>query len=139
MPKVSKKRKACKSNIHSRWNQNDENSDDNDTDEDFYCGAQPRRADNSSSSFITNLKFLQMIIDAASSCDCNGPRYKIEIASYQGFNCHLVMTCKCGNQKRIWAAPENFDEACLLACKLSGIKQGQIQDFMTFMNFGYHF
>ena len=47
------------------------------------------------------------------------------------------MTCKCGKEKRIWAAPENFDEACLLACKLSGIKQGQIQDFMTIMNFGY--
>ena len=80
---------------------------------------------------------LQMVVDAASTCDCSRPRYKIQIASFQGFNCHLVMTCSCGNQKTIWAAPENFDEACLLACKLSGIKQGQIQDFMTFMNFGY--
>ena len=112
-------------------------SDDRDTDEEFFCGSQPRRVDNSSSSFIMTLLMLQMVIDAASSCDCNYPNYKIDVASYKGFNCHLVINCKCGNQKRIWAAPENFDEACLLACKLSGIKQGQIQDFMTFMNFGY--
>ena len=127
MPKVSKKRKASKSNIHSRWNQNDKNSDDNDTDEDFFCGPQPSQADNSSSSFIMTLLMLQMVVDAGSNCDCKRPRYTIQIASFQGFNCHLVMTCKCGKEKRIWAAPENFDEACLLACKLSGIKKGQIQ------------
>ena len=148
MPKVSKQRKANQKNAKkgghhqnftkSNDDQNDDFSDDNnDSDQDFYCGPQPSQADNSSTSFIMQLKMLQIILDAASNCECNRPRYKIQIASFQGFNCHLVMTCTCGNQKRIWAAPENFDEACLLACKLSGIKQGQIQDFMTFMNFGY--
>ena len=146
MPKVKKHRKSNKLNgkrggrPKTKVDGTSEVSDDNDSDDndpDFFCGAQPRNNDNSSTSFIMQLKMLQMVVDAASTCDCSRPRYKIQIASFQGFNCHLVMTCSCGNQKTIWAAPENFDEACLLACKLSGIKQGQIQDFMTFMNFGY--
>ena len=144
MPKVKKKHSINRLNGRNGGrpktsNQHDyqDSSDDKDTDEEFICGSQPRRVDNSSSTFIMTLLMLQMVIDAASSCDCNFPNYKVDVASYKGFNCHLVLICKCGNQKRIWAAPGNFDEACLLACKLSGIKQGQIQDFMTFMNFGY--
>ena len=143
MPKIKKNRKSNRLNGKRGGRpktKNSDVSDDDDSDDndpDFFCGAQPRNNDNSSTSFIMQLKMLQMVVDAASTCDCSRPRYKIQIASFQGFNCHLVMTCSCGNQKTIWAAPENFDEACLLACKLSGIKQGQIQDFMTFMNFGY--
>ena len=145
MPKVKKKHSSNRTNGKKGGrpkssNQQEEfqdSSDNNDSDQEFFCGSQPRRVDNSSSTFIMTLMMLQMVIDAASSCDCNSPRYKIDVASYQGFNCNLVMFCKCGNQKRIWAAPNNLDEACLLSCKLSGIQQGQIQDFMTFMNFGY--
>lgn len=137
MPKISKKRKASKSNIRKRYNQNVEQSDDNDSDQDFVFGSQPRRVDNSNSMCFMQMKMLQKTIDAASNCDCGSPNYKVDISSYQGFNCNVLLTCICGNTKRIWAAPENFDKACLAACKLSGIKNGQIQDLLQCLNFGY--
>ena len=112
-------------------------SDDNESDEDFVHGFQPRQADNSSSCFFMTIMMLQMVINAATSCDCNSPSYTIDVASYKGFNCNLEMICRCGNIKRMWAAPDNLDEACLLGCKLSGIQQGQIQDLLTVLNFGY--
>ena len=144
MPKVSKRQVASKLNgqkggyhLNLQKNSNSEESDANDTDGDFFHGSQPRIIDNSSSMFFGSIIRLQMMIDVATSCDCNHPRYKVNPASYKGFNCNIEMICKCGNTKRIWAAPENYDEACLLGCKLSGIKQGQIQDLLTCLNFGY--
>lgn len=141
MPKVKKHRKSNRQNGkrggRPKAERIPESSDDDDSDPDYFIGPQPR-VDNSSSSFIMTLLMLQMVVDAASSCACGSPKYKTHILSYKGFNCHLLLYCKCGNKKTIWAAPEhNFDEACLLSCKLSGIQQGQIQDFLTCMNFGF--
>ena len=145
MPKVKKKHSSNRTNgkkggrpkSSNQWDEFQDFSDNNDTDGDFVYGSQPRSVDNSSSMFFMTLIMLQLIIDAATSCDCNHPRYKIDVASYKGFNCHIVLTCKCGNSKKMWTAPENLDEACLLACKLSGVKQGQMQDLLTYLNFGY--
>ena len=145
MPKRSKRQISSKLNgkkggFHETQQSQEDLSDEtdtNDSDNDFVFGSQPRPYDNSSSSFIMTILMLQTVVDAASWCDCNMPNYKIDVASYRGFNCNLLLVCKCGNEKRLWAAPENLDEGCLLACKLSGIQLKQIENFMTFMNFGY--
>ena len=146
MPKVKKHRKSNRLNGKrggrpktkeiSDSSDNNE-TDNNDSDEDYFYGTQPRRVDNSNSMCFMQMKMLQTTIDAASKCDCGSPNYKVDISSYQGFNCNVQLTCKCGNTKRIWAAPENFDKACLAACKLTGIKKGQIQDLLLCLNFGY--
>ena len=144
MPKVKNKNKARKSNGRqggrpkSKPSSDDEIPDcDDDSDEDYFNGAQPRRVDNSPSMLFMNMMRLEMILDIASNCVCGSPKYKPDVSSYQGFNCNVLLRCNCGNTKRMWAAPENFDQASLAACKLSGIKTGQIQQYLTCLNFGY--
>ena len=117
MPKVKKNRNSNRLNGKRGGRPKTKNdeisdvSDDNDSDEDFFYGTQPRGVDNSNSMCFMKLKMLQTLIDAASNCDCESPKYNVDISSYQGFNCNILLTCKCGNTKRIWAAPENFDKA----------------------------
>ena len=143
MPKVKNKNKARKSNRQqggrpkSKTSSDEIPDPDDDSDEDYFSGAQPRRVDNSPSMLFMNMMRLQMILDAASNCVCGSPQYKSDVSSYQGFNCNVLLRCKCGNTKRMWGAPENFDQASLAACKLSGIKTGQIQEYLICLNFGY--
>ena len=145
MPKVKKQNKANKKNAQkagrpkSRKQQQEvqDLSDNYDSDEDFFCGTQPRPVDNSSSCFFFSLLMLQTMLDTATSCDGQSPKYTLDIASYKGTRCNLSMICRCGIAKTIWTTPENFDEALLLGCKLSGIQQGQLQDLLTSLNFGH--
>ena len=146
MPKTKKHRKSNRLNGKRGGrpkakgipdSSDDNETDNNDSDEDYFYGTQPRQVDNSNSMCFMKLKMLQTMIDAASQCDCGSPKYNVDISSYQGFNCNIQLTCKCGITKRIWAAPENFDKACLAACKLTGVKKGQIQDLLLCLNFGY--
>ena len=70
MPKVSKRRKANKLNAqkggyHLYFTQSagedGEQSDDNETDEDYFYGTQPRRVDNSDSMSFMKMKMLQSL------------------------------------------------------------------------------
>ena len=79
MPKLGKKQLANKLNgkkggYHGNFatrSQDDlsDETDNNNSDEDFVYGSQPRHYDNSSSSFIMTILMLQTVVNAASCCD----------------------------------------------------------------------